>query len=117
RRLRGPTPEPYPGEVLRKEPFESRFVTNTFVILNPSAHSDRAKRSQARVESLARGSTVRATTSAAETESVARNAVKEGFQKIVAAGGDGTIHAVVNGLAGSSATLGLLPIGTVNVFA
>jgi YegS/Rv2252/BmrU family lipid kinase len=43
--------------------------------------------------------------------------VAEGFDKVVAAGGDGTIHAVVNGLAGSSATLGLLPIGTVNVFA
>lgn len=92
-------------------------MTNTIVILNPAAHSDRAKRSQARVESLARGCTVCATSSAQEAESLARNAVKEGFQKIVAAGGDGTIHAVVNGLAGSSATLGLLPIGTVNVFA
>jgi YegS/Rv2252/BmrU family lipid kinase len=92
-------------------------VNNTIVILNPAANSDRAKRSRARVESLARGCTVCATSSAAEAESVARNAVAEGFEKIVAAGGDGTIHAVVNGLAGSSATLGLLPIGTVNVFA
>jgi YegS/Rv2252/BmrU family lipid kinase len=92
-------------------------VANTFVILNPAARSDRAKRSLARVESLASGCTVHTATSAAEAESVARNAVKEGFEKIVAAGGDGTIHAVANGLAGSSAKLGLLPIGTVNVFA
>src|SRR5205823_2303193 len=92
-------------------------MTNTIVILNPAAHSDRAKRSRARVESLARGCTVCASSSAADAELIARNAVSEGFDKVVAAGGDGTIHAVVNGLAGSTATLGLLPIGTVNVFA
>jgi YegS/Rv2252/BmrU family lipid kinase len=88
-----------------------------FVILNPAAHSDRAKRSLARVQSLARGCTVHPSSSAADAESVARAAVRDGFRKIVAAGGDGTIHAVVNGLVGTSATLGLLPIGTVNVFA
>ena len=92
-------------------------MNNTIVILNPAAHSDRAKRRRARVESLARGCTVYATNSAAEAESTARGAVSDGFRKVVAAGGDGTIHAVVNGLAGSGATLGLLPIGTVNVFA
>ncbi len=43
--------------------------------------------------------------------------MQEGFDTIVAAGGDGTIHEVVNGLAGSDVALGLLPIGTVNVFA
>jgi YegS/Rv2252/BmrU family lipid kinase len=43
--------------------------------------------------------------------------VDEGFEKIVAAGGDGTINEVVNGLAGTNVTLGLLPIGTMNVFA
>src|SRR2546423_13875246 len=92
-------------------------MNDTIIILNPAARSDRAKRSQARVESLARGCTVRASNSAAEAEALARNAVQQGFNKIVAAGGDGTIHAIVNGLVGSSVTLGLLPIGTVNVFA
>jgi len=92
-------------------------VNNTVVILNPAAHSDRANRWRSRVESLARGCTVYATTRRGQAEMMARLAVGEGFKKIVAAGGDGTINEVVNGLAGSAATLGLLPIGTVNVFA
>src|SRR5437868_7333348 len=48
---------------------------------------------------------------------MARHAAEKGFKKIAAAGGDGTINEVVNGLAGSNAALGLLPLGTVNVFA
>jgi len=58
-----------------------------------------------------------ATVRAGDAEQLARNAVAEGFEQIVAAGGDGTIHEVVNGLAGSQATLGLMPMGTMNVFA
>lgn len=92
-------------------------MNNTVVILNPAAHSDRATRALTRVEALAHGCTVCTTSAPGEAEILARHAVKEGFETIVAAGGDGTIHEVVNGLAGSNVTLGLLPMGTVNVFA
>jgi len=60
---------------------------------------------------------LRATSRIGEAELLARKAAREGFKQIVAAGGDGTINEVVNGLAGTTAALGLLPIGTVNVFA
>ncbi len=39
------------------------------------------------------------------------------FQCIVAVGGDGTLNEVVNGMAESQATLGLLPVGSGNDFA
>jgi diacylglycerol kinase (ATP) len=92
-------------------------VNSTVVILNPAACGERANRLRSRVESLARDCTLYATAGPGEAESISRRAAADGFEKIVAAGGDGTINEVVNGLAGSAATLGLLPIGTVNVFA
>jgi diacylglycerol kinase (ATP) len=92
-------------------------MSGTLVILNPAADSERALRKQARVEALARNCVVCSTTHIGEAEMMARRGVAEGFEKIVAAGGDGTINEVVNGLAGTGTTLGLLPIGTMNVFA
>jgi diacylglycerol kinase (ATP) len=92
-------------------------MSSTLVILNPAANNERARRRQAQVESLARDCVLCATSRAGEAEALARNAAQEGFEKIVAAGGDGTINEVANGLAGSDATLGIIPIGTMNVFA
>jgi lipid kinase, YegS/Rv2252/BmrU family len=92
-------------------------VQDTVVILNPAANSKRARRWRARVEKLARGAVLHATSQTGEAEAIARSAVREGYDKIVAAGGDGTINEVVNGLAGANAALGLLPMGTMNVFA
>lgn len=44
-------------------------------------------------------------------------AVAEGFETIVAAGGDGTISAVADKLHGTDITMGLIPLGTFNYFA
>ena len=44
----------------------------------------------------------------------ARRAAKQGCQLVIAAGGDGTVAAVARGLIGTSATLGILPLGTYN---
>ncbi len=93
------------------------FEQETLIILNPAARSERAGQWRSRVEKMVRGATVRATSRIGDAELLARKAAREGFRRIVAAGGDGTINEVVNGLAGTTAALGLLPIGTVNVFA
>ncbi|SNB48111.1 diacylglycerol kinase family protein [Geobacter sp. DSM 9736] len=53
-----------------------------------------------------------------EMTSLAREfASTEEAPLVIAAGGDGTVNAVLNGLAGSRATAALLPLGTANVLA
>ncbi len=54
---------------------------------------------------------------AGHAEALAREAARRGEQIIVAAGGDGTIAEVANGLIGSKARLGVIPLGTANVLA
>lgn len=47
-------------------------------------------------------------------EGMARRAAEDGTELVIAAGGDGTIHAVANGLIGTQSVLGIIPTGTMN---
>ena len=58
-----------------------------------------------------------ATEAPGDATRLAREAVEKGADLILVLGGDGTINEVVNGMAHSSAVLGVLPGGTANVFA
>ena len=60
---------------------------------------------------------LRSTRAPGEARSLAREAAAAGASAVVAAGGDGTIHEVVNGLAGSATALGAIACGTANVWA
>ncbi len=87
------------------------------VILNPAARGDRAGRLEAEVRALSSRVEIWPTTASGDARRLAERAVVEDRECVVAAGGDGTINEVVNGLAGSDVALGLLPLGTMNVFA
>lgn len=52
-----------------------------------------------------------------EAVEIAKEAAKKGFDLVIAAGGDGTINQVVNGLVGSGIPLGVISCGTGNDFA
>ena len=57
------------------------------------------------------------TRAASDAAAQVRMAVREGFDTIVACGGDGTVHDVLQGLAGKDAVLGIIPLGTANALA
>jgi len=47
----------------------------------------------------------------------AQNCAAAGFDTVIACGGDGTVHEVLQSLAGTSVALGVLPLGTANALA
>ncbi len=48
---------------------------------------------------------------------LAAQAVADGIETVIAAGGDGTLNEVIQALAGTQVALGVLPMGTMNVWA
>jgi diacylglycerol kinase (ATP) len=97
------------------------------IIFNPIAGRRRHKRLTqviARLTDLHCNVTLRETQHQGDAEGIARRAVFEDFDVIVAAGGDGTINEVVNGLASHKQTpdfqtprMAIIPLGTANVLA
>ncbi len=52
-----------------------------------------------------------------DAQASARKSIDEGFDRIIVAGGDGTINEVLNGLNESSIPVGIIPLGVSNVLA
>lgn len=74
------------------------------------------------VQQLGLQCALKPTMAAGDARALASEAVREGFETVVAVGGDGTVNEVVNGIADEKDGLlrtrfAVLPVGTVNVFA
>ncbi len=54
------------------------------------------------------------TTTKGDASHLARIAIKKGYSTVVAIGGDGTVHEVLNGIAGTGTVLGIIPLGSEN---
>jgi diacylglycerol kinase (ATP) len=85
------------------------------IIVNPAARGVRARLE--RLKRLTRNVVIRTTEGPGDAEAQTERAVEQGYGTIVAAGGDGTINEVVNGIGSAPVALGILPMGTVNVMA
>jgi len=92
------------------------------VIFNPCAKGEKAKRFRDQLATIASHSAIKPTLAPGGGRFLAAEAVREGFDTIVAAGGDGTLNEALNGIADepealADVRLAVLPVGTVNVFA
>ena len=88
------------------------------LIINPKAGKSKSIESDlcALFKKRKKNLTIKETKKQLDAKRIAKNAIGK-FDVVIAAGGDGTINEVVNGLANSKAKLGIIPIGTENVLA
>jgi diacylglycerol kinase (ATP) len=94
-------------------------MAGTVVILNPEAGSVKNVAALVRRIRHLPNVEVRLTARKSDAARFARTALRKGCEMIVAAGGDGTLNEVVNGIGATNADirLGLIPLGTGNDFA
>ncbi len=88
------------------------------LVVNPQAGRGRAGRFAARVWALLRGTfrdlEMAVSRSARHLTELASEAVSAGYDVVVGCGGDGTVHHLLAPILGSSARLGIIPLGSGN---
>lgn len=90
------------------------------IIFNPAAGRRRAQLLWRVLDVMAANGVkleIAETGRAGHATELARSAAQSGRRLVVAAGGDGTIAEVANGLSGSDCRMGIIPLGTANVLA
>jgi diacylglycerol kinase family enzyme len=85
--------------------------------LNRSSGWDDSEQGVARLEEILTGARTELVKKGANCGDIALEAVRGGARAVAAGGGDGTIRAVAEALAGTGVPLGVIPVGTLNHFA
>ena len=92
------------------------------IIFNPAAKGEKARQFRRHLDVIGSQCVLKATSAPGDGRRLAAEALADGFEVVIAAGGDGTLNEVLNGFGDvpngfENACLGVLPLGTVNVFA
>jgi diacylglycerol kinase family enzyme len=99
----------------------SALLSRPAIIINASSGADDKAGARTQLEKVFASASVEARISLAKSGDeiirLARRAVADNCQPIIAGGGDGTINAVASVLVDTDRTLGMLPLGTLNHFA
>jgi diacylglycerol kinase (ATP) len=104
--------------------FTPRVPARARIIANPTSGGSQSEAALSELAATARWLTehdlpteLRLTRRPGHATDLAREAASAGLDMVVAAGGDGTVNDVIQALAGYRTALGVLPMGTVNVWA
>lgn len=92
----------------------------TLFIINPTSGMDvaaPARRKLLDAVSTMSDTTAHVLTGPGEAQSIASDAARENYDRIVVCAGDGTLNEVINGIGDSGTALGIVPLGTGNVLA
>lgn len=109
-------------DVLEKSQPAPAQQISAILIANPTSgsyanHAQQIKETALFLQQHGWKAELKLTQSADDTRRFAREAVEQLVDVVVAVGGDGTIHEIIQELAGTETALGVLPSGTVNVWA
>lgn len=93
-------------------------MDKTILILNPSASRGTAIFQKEKIEAALKDqgieSDVYISNSAEDIEKATENFIKKGYKNFIGAGGDGTLHYMVQKLANTDSNLGIIPVGSGN---
>jgi YegS/Rv2252/BmrU family lipid kinase len=98
--------------------------TDWFLIINPTSGNGKSKKNWKRISDELKKQNIQFsftfTNYSKHEEELVKNAIKNGFTKIISVGGDGTLHHIVNGIMSqklietNTIQLAVIPIGTGN---